>query len=201
MTRDLRTAAPARPRFRAGLGAVVVLLIGGLSVAVVASGVASSGTGQAILPRPQGSTVASPATAVFVQVVGAVNRPGLYRLRDGDRAVDAIAAAGGYSASADRSQLNLARFLSDGEQIHVPAVGEAPPPGKTIVPGVLGGKVNLNTADSTTLQTLPGVGPAMAQRIVAWREKNGRFSSIKDLLSVTGIGDKKFAELKSLVTV
>ena len=178
-----------------------MLLIGGLSVAVVASGVASSGTGQAILPRPQGSTAASPATAVFVQVVGAVNRPGLYRLRDGDRAVDAIAAAGGYSASADRSQLNLARFLSDGEQIHVPAIGEAPPPGKTIVPGVLGGKVNLNTADATTLQTLPGVGPALAQRIMAWREKNGRFGSVKDLLSVTGIGEKKFAELKSLVTV
>ena len=136
---------------------------------------------------------------------GAVARPGLYELRDGDRAIDAIAAAGGFAPEADQAQLNLARLLVDGEQIRVPAVGELPVPAPTTTggggTGVAGSKVNLNTADEAELDTLPGVGPATARRILEWREQNGRFSSIEDLLSVTGIGDKTFADLEQLVTV
>jgi competence protein ComEA len=112
--------------------------------------------------------------------------------------VDAVAAAGGFAATADQGQVNLARFVVDGEQIYVPAVGEVPAtaPGTTA-----GGKVNINTADETTLETLPRVGPAMAARIIAWREANGNFATIEDLMSVTGIGDKTFESLKDLVTV
>ncbi len=126
-----------------------------------------------------------------------MRQPGLYELRDGDRAVDAVAAAGGFTEAADAAGLNLARFVSDGEQIIVPAIGEAPAAGPAGVPG----KVNLNTADAALLDTLPGVGPATAAKILAWREQNGRFESIEDLLDVGGIGQAKFESLRDLVTV
>jgi competence protein ComEA len=142
--------------------------------------------------------VAASGAQIFVHILGAVEQPGLYQLREGDRAVDAVAAAGGFTDAADQAQLNLARFLVDGEQIYVPALGETPAtaPGTTA-----GGKVNINTADEPTLETLPRVGPAMAQRIIDWRTANGNFTTIDDLKSVTGIGDKTFEGLKDLVTV
>ncbi len=199
MTGDEHTIDPARLRMRVGLGAVVVLLIIGLMVAVVVSALAAPGGARATRSRPHPSTATPLAPAVFVHVIGAVNKPGLYQLREGDRTVDAIAAAGGYSDSADRSRLNLARILSDGEQIQVLAIGESPP--AAAAPGTIGGKVNLNTADAATLETLPRIGPAMAGRIIAWRQKNGRFASVKDLLNITGFGEKMLAELKELVTV
>jgi competence protein ComEA len=144
------------------------------------------------------ASVAPVASGIFVHILGAVASPGLYELRDGDRAVDAIAAAGGFTDDADQTQLNLARFVSDGEQIIVPVVGAEPP----VAAGVdAGGKVNLNTADQADLESLPRIGPAMAQRILAWRDENGRFTSVEDLLSVTGVGEKTFEGLKDLVTV
>jgi competence protein ComEA len=95
--------------------------------------------------------------------------------------------------------------VSDGEQIYVPKVGEAGagPPGSLAGggAGASGGKVNINTASESDLETLPRVGPAMAKRIIAWRQDNGRFATVEDLMSVTGIGEKTFAELKDLVTV
>jgi competence protein ComEA len=113
--------------------------------------------------------------------------------------VDAVAAAGGFTEVADAAGLNLARLVSDGEQIVVPAVGETPP---GAVPGLAGdGRVNLNTADLAALDTLPGVGPATAAKIVAWREQHGRFASVEDLLDVSGIGEAKFEGLRDLVTV
>ena len=146
-------------------------------------------------------TVAAPTAVsvdegeIYVHVLGAVVEPGLYELNEGDRAVDAVAAAGGFAEGADQTQLNLARLLVDGEQIVVPLIGETPPAAAT------DGKVNLNTADQAQLETLPRVGPALAQRILDWREANGRFSTIEDLLSITGIGDKTYDGLKDLVTV
>lgn len=149
--------------------------------------------------------LASGAT-LYVHVLGAVNRPGLYSFHEGDRAIDAVAAAGGYTGEADRRVLNLARYLSDGEQIIVPTQGETASgallnAGGSGGSGLNGGKVNLNTADAAALETLPRVGPALAARILAWREENGRFTSIEDLMSVSGIGDKTFAGLEDLVTV
>jgi competence protein ComEA len=200
--------APAKSRVRVRLGAAVVLVLVGLGIAVLVSALGPHGATQSFgagaIPSgsPSGSASATAkkgAAAIFVHVVGAVTRPGLFELRDGDRVVDAIAAAGGFTDAADRSQVNLARFVSDGEQLAVPVVGEAPPvPGAA---GTAGGKVNLNTADLTTLETLPRVGPAMAQRIIDWRTANGRFTAVEDLMSVTGVGDKTFEQLKKLVTV
>lgn len=137
---------------------------------------------------------------IYVHILGQVNEPGLYALHDGDRAVDVVAAAGGLTPSADPAALNLARFLSDGEQIIVPAVGQSVPAPGVAGGGANGGKVNINTADEPTLETLPRVGPAMAARILAWRAANGRFTAIEDLMSVSGIGEKTFEGLKDLVT-
>ena len=134
------------------------------------------------------------AAPIVVHVLGAVVVPGLYEVPTGARVVDAIAAAGGFTADADRGGVNLARVLIDAEQVLVPVVG-------AVVAESGGGLVNLNTADATVLQTLPRVGPALADRIIAWREANGGFRSVDDLLSVSGIGDKTFEGLRALVTV
>lgn len=136
---------------------------------------------------------------VYVHVFGAVASPGLYRLEEGARVVDVIAAAGGLIAEADETAINLARPLADGEQLRVPAVGEEPAAAEATDPG--DGRVNLNTADIPALDTLPRVGPAIAQRIIDWRETNGAFTSVEDLLSVPGIGEKMLAGLRDLVTV
>lgn len=180
---------------RVGAGAVVVLLIAALAIAVLVSALtAPGGDEQLVTPT---AAIEQSGSVIYVHVLGAVREPGLYRLRDGDRAVDAVAAAGGFTEGADQSQLNLARFISDGEQIVVPVLGTEPAQGGQATQG----KVNINTADSATLETLPRVGPAMAQRIIAWREANGRFASIEDLLAVTGIGSKTFEGLRDLVTI
>ena len=198
-----------RARVRVGLGAALVLVVIGLAVAVFVTAVSPHGASSVVAPSspvptpgpasrqaPSGAT----GTVIYVHILGQVADPGLYALHDGDRAVDVVAAAGGLTASADPASLNLARFLSDGEQIVVPAVGEAPPAsvaaGGTAIPG----KVNINTADEPTLETLPRVGPAMAARILAWRAANGRFTAVEDLMSVSGIGEKTFEGLKDLVT-
>jgi len=137
---------------------------------------------------------------IYVHVSGAVREPGLYVLPDRSRVVDAVAAAGGFAKSAARDGVNLARELSDGEQLVVPKKGEE----ATVAPGggvTAGGKLNLNTADQSALEELPGIGPALGQRIIAWRDENGRFTSVDDLLAVSGIGEKVLAGLRDLVTV
>jgi competence protein ComEA len=193
-----------------GLGAALVLVVVGLAVAVFVTAVTPHGASSVVAPaspssspgRASGGASGSPSTGVviYVHILGQVNDPGLYALHDGDRAVDVVAAAGGLTATADPASLNLARFLSDGEQIVVPAVGEAPPASTAIGGTAIPGKVNINTADEPTLETLPRVGPAMAARILAWRAANGRFTAIEDLMSVSGIGEKTFEGLKDLVT-
>lgn len=135
---------------------------------------------------------------LYVHVLGEVAKPGLYVLDLDARLVDAIAAAGGTTDAADLAAVNLARALTDGEQIVVPAVGVA-----AATPGgpAADGKIDLNTADQAALETLPRIGPAMAQRIIAWREENGRFQSVDDLLAVPGIGEKMLESLRDGVRV
>ena len=133
-----------------------------------------------------------------MHVLGAVERPGLYVLRADSRVVDALAAAGGSTDAAELAGVNLARRVEDGEQILVPVVGavadpSAPPSGD--------GTVDLNTADQAALEELPGIGPALAERIVAWREDNGRFRTVDDLLAVPGIGEKVLEGLRDGVRV
>jgi competence protein ComEA len=150
-----------------------------------------------------GSRDAPAAASVFVHVSGAVSAPGLYVLKSGARVVDAVAAAGGFAPEADEQAVNLARLVGDGEQLYVAAVGEtasgAAPTGADAPPG--DGRVNLNSADLAQLDTLPRIGPALAERIIQWREANGRFTSVEDLLAVPGIGDKMLEALRDLVTV
>src|SRR3954452_6729849 len=203
-----------RARVRVGVGAALILVLVGLGCAVFITAITPHGASSVVAPSvlptapasrgPSASGLSSAsgsnAAVIYVHILGQVNDPGLYALHDGDRAVDVVAAAGGLTASADPAALNLARFLSDGEQIIVPAVGESVAAsgagGGTAIPG----KVNINTADEPTLETLPRVGPAMAARILAWRAANGRFTAVEDLMSVSGIGEKTFEGLKDLVT-
>jgi competence protein ComEA len=193
-----------RARVRVGVGAALILVLVGLGCAVFITAITPHGTSSVLAPSAVPTALSTAATTgsagavIYVHIHGQVNHPGLYALHDGDRAVDVVAAAGGLTPSADPAALNLARFLSDGEQIIVPAVGESVPAssGTTV-----GGKVNINTADEPTLEPVPLVGPALAARILAWRSANGRFTAIEDLMSVSGIGEKTFEGLKDLVTV
>jgi competence protein ComEA len=152
----------------------------------------------------------SPSSVVVVDVAGQVRRPGLVRLPPGSRVWDAVTAAGGPTPAARLEGLNLARPLTDGEQVRVPgpndpvaaapAVAGDPASGGT--PGTPGGPLlDLNAATSAQLETLPGVGPVLAGRILAWRTQHGRFSRVEELAEVTGIGEKLFAQLRPLVRV
>jgi len=155
---------------------------------------------------------AAPAAELVVHVVGQVAKPGLVRLEAGARVADAIESAGGVTRAADLTAMNLARALVDGEQVFVPKPGEEPPvAGAQVQGGATGngsgssgpgaGPVNLNTADLDALDSLPGVGPVLAQRIVDWRNEHGRFTSVEELGEVSGIGDKMLSQLRPRVTV
>lgn len=140
---------------------------------------------------------------IMVYVSGAVQSPGVYELPDGARVDDAVKAAGGPTADADLARINLAKRLRDEEQIYVPRVGETSlpvaPTGTT--GGSSGGKVNINMATVAELETLPGIGPALAQRIVDYRTAHGPFSRIEDIKKVSGIGDKLFERIKDQITI
>ncbi|MFL6074388.1 MAG: helix-hairpin-helix domain-containing protein [Mycobacteriales bacterium] len=144
------------------------------------------------------------ATVVVVAVTGKVTHPGVFSLPAGARVADAVQAAGGLLPDADPGSVNLARRLNDGEQVAVggavPAGAPGPPggPAGSATPGTL---VNLNTATVEQLDTLPGVGPVLAQRIVDYRTRHGGFRSIDDLRQVDGVGDARFKQLKPRVTV
>ncbi len=154
-------------------------------------------------PAPS-ATPPHAAPEVVVSVAGRVARPGLIRLPDGTRVADALAAAGGALPGTDLMGLNIARRLSDGEQL---LVGVAPPPGQPMdgaapgTPSGTSGKVDLNTATLEQLDVLPGIGPVTAQRILDWRAEHGRFTSVNQLREVTGIGQARLARLKDLVRV
>lgn len=190
------------PRARLGVGAVIVLVLLAFAV-TIGIGMLRGATGTEVVePVATGSTSPPlPAEAgLYVHVAGAVREAGLYRLDAGDRVADAIARAGGFADDAARDGVNLARPVADGEQIVVPVVGvEA----TTSASGgsAADGLIDLNTATAEQLDTLPRVGPAMADRIIEWRETNGRFTSVDDLQSVPGIGDKMLAALRDLVRV
>jgi competence protein ComEA len=153
------------------------------------------------------STTISAAAEVVVAVGGKVRKPGLVRLPAGARVADALTAAGGADSGVDVALLNLARKVVDGELI---LVGVTPPPGVTTAPAApaaggaapaAGGPINLNTATLADLDTLPGLGPVLAQRILDAREAQGGFKAIGDLRKVEGIGDARYEQLKDLVTV
>ncbi|MEW1833523.1 helix-hairpin-helix domain-containing protein [Microbacterium sp. NPDC079995] len=187
-------------RRRLGIGAAVTLVVA-VAAVTIAIGIVRTGADAAIETVPDvASETVAPAT-VYVHVSGEVADPGLYRLDQGARVVDAVAAAGGFTAQASREAVNLARPVSDGEQLVVPAEGAEGTDAAAPAASEGDGRVNLNTADLAALDTLPRIGPAIAQRILDWREANGRFTSVDDLMAVPGIGEKMLASLRDLVTV
>lgn len=147
-------------------------------------------------------TAKTPAAELIVDVVGKVRKPGIVTVPKGSRVYEAIEAAGGLKGRVDTASLNMARVLADGEQILVGIEPVGAPAGGVAAPGSpAGGKINLNTATAEQLDTLPGVGPVTAKAILDWRQKNGRFGAVEDLLDVKGIGDATLAELRDYVSV
>ena len=168
----------------------------------------SEGARHAPVAATGGAGASAAASEVVVAVAGKVRKPGLVHLPSGARVADALAAAGGAEPGVDVAMLNLARKVVDGELI---LVGVTPPPGSTVATGPAapatggvapaGGPINLNTATLTDLDTLPGVGPVLAQRILDARDVQGGFKAVSDLRKVNGIGDARYEQLKDLVTV
>lgn len=174
-------------------------------------------------PGSAGPAPGSAGTAdggLLVHVVGEVAEPGLVTVPDGARVADALEAAGGTTRKADLTAVNLARAVVDGEQLYVPSPGEqvpgavAPGAGEAASgtggsgaggPGASGGStaatVDINTADAATLETLPGIGPSIAQAIVEWRAANGQFASVDELEDVPGIGPATLAEIRDSARV
>jgi competence protein ComEA len=170
--------------------------------------------GSKLLAQPQTSAAVAPpaaspaetagtgSTVLVVDVVGAVRRPGLYRLKQGARIADAVSRAGGATPKADLALINLAAPLADGEQVVVPrrgaaatgALGSSGAPGATAT-----GPVQLSTATLEQLDSLPGIGPVTAQKILDYRQKHGAFTSVDELDAVPGIGPARLDQLKDLV--
>src|SRR6266542_978679 len=190
-----------RPLVVAAVAFVLILLAGRFVLG------AGTTTPAAPLPPPpaEGAGVTGlPSGRVVVDVVGAVRRPGLYRLEQGSRIADAVARAGGATGQADLALVNLAAPLADGEQVVVPkrgAPGAAGSGGGAAAggPGVSTGPVHLSTATLDQLDSLPGIGPVTAQKILDYRAKHGAFNSVDELDAVPGIGPSRMDQLRDLV--
>jgi competence protein ComEA len=192
-----------------GLLMVGVLIVAGAGfwyVRSLPSAVRVETTGPPGMTNP-GDRAARPSPSpavVVVDVAGWIRKPGVYQFHQGDRVIDAINRAGGPRRGADLTSINLAALLVDAQQVIVgKAGGEGVPSGTTTGPsgGGGGGLVSINTATLDQLETLPGIGPALGQRIIDYREQHGPFHSVDELLNVSGIGDKRLADLRSMVTV
>jgi competence protein ComEA len=193
---DVRIPALSRRQLFGAAAAVVVLLL------LVIRHLGGGSAAPAVTPvRPVAKPKAAAPKLVVIDVAGAVRRPGLYRLREGSRIDDAIAAAGGSTAKAQLGAVNLAAPVADGEQIVVPGRGAsgvvptAPPAAGTSPSAPL----DLNSATLEQLENLPGIGPVTAQKILDYRQQHGAFHSVAELQGVPGIGPAHMAQLKGLV--
>lgn len=199
MSESPPASTPPR-RLRLGIGAAVVLALVVLSAAVGLGLMRGQAAPTDSVPLSTGDGAATGSSGeLYVHVLGAVASPGLYVLDLDSRLVDAVAAAGGTTDDADLTAINLARVLSDGEQIIVPVIGAAAAETGGTAPG--DDRIDINTADQAALESLPRIGPALAERIITWREENGRFTSVDDLLAVPGIGEKLLAGIRDGVRV
>ena len=149
--------------------------------------------------RVAASARTTAAATIFVNVVGAVRRPGLYRLRDGSRVANAVARAGGVTRHAQLELVNLAALVADGEQVVVPRRGASAVGGVSGAGAVASGPVHLNGATLEQLDALPGIGPVTAQKILSYRQEHGAFGSVDELDAVPGIGPARLEQLRELV--
>ena len=148
---------------------------------------------------------------MIVDIKGAVNQPGVYIAKTGERIIDIVERAGGFTKEADKRLVNLSQKVVDEMMIYIPKMGEeevpSPPLSPSVYPGPAGnyaagdGKVNINTADAAALETLPGIGPSKAEAILEYRNTNGPFQTVEDLMNVSGIGEKTFEKLKDKIMV
>jgi competence protein ComEA len=183
-----------------------VLLLAAVAVVVGVRHVGTHARPAALLVAPvRAKPTARPAARaapLVVDVEGAVRRPGLVYLRSGARVADAVSRAGGFARKADRAGVNLAAPIADGQQVLVLRAGQPPPGGAAASgPGAAApsGPVSLSTATAEQLDTLPGIGPVTAQKIVAFRAQHGPFHSVEGLDAIPGIGPARLAELQGLV--
>jgi competence protein ComEA len=217
IVRDLRPSDRLDP----GMPGIRVLAVVGIAAVVLVAGYlwATRPSAQPVAARPasaaavlstpaattgSSSSVASAPSTVVVQVAGKVHHPGVLTLPAGSRVADAIDKAGGLLPGADTGTLNLARRLTDGEQIRVAIPGAPAPPPGAAAPGSTSdpaSPLDLNSATVEQLQTLPGLGPVFAQRIIDYRTQHGGFHTVDELRQIPGIGPHRFAELKPLVRV
>jgi len=179
---------------------VLLGVVGGLLGAGVIFMIARPPAGEMIQLLPPPTT-----PPLVVHITGAVSAPGVYNLPPGSRVVDAIEAAGGMTEQANPEALNLAQVLEDGQHIHVPELTspdqENPNDPPTRSPSPLTALVNINTADQTELESLPEIGPHLAGEIIAYRETNGPFKTVDELLNVSGVGPVILETIRDLITV
>jgi competence protein ComEA len=175
-----------------------LLILGALVIAISSLVVLRGGSHEVVEPPIVAVQIAAPE--IFIDVTGAVNNPGVYTLAANSRVIDAIKAAGDSAPGADLSTVNLARVLSDGEQIYVDAtiVNSA---GVRISKKTRSGPININRATLSQFDSLDGIGPVIAKRIIEYRKVNGPFLTVEDLQKVSGIGVAKFSNIKSKVRV
>jgi competence protein ComEA len=180
---------------------VVSGILFGLFVAALIWVVSRNPSGEAVTLRPVPTD-----RPIVVHITGAVPRPGVYALPEGARVQDVISAAGGFLAEANKESINLARVLEDGEMLDIPYTEGfspvIPTPVQNIIPsGADTDLININTASSFELETLPGIGPTTAQKIIEYRDANGPFLSTEDIINVSGIGPGTYERIKDLITV
>lgn len=160
-----------------------------VAIALLVSGQSSS---EPIKVTPRKASSDIEVKSGYIHISGAVIHPGVYPISIGTRLFEVIAMAGGFTSKADRDSVNMARTVTDGEQVLVAGVGSA---------SVNDGLIHLNKATAADLDKLPGIGPTLSERIIDWRNANGGFKKIEDLRRVGGIGDKLFAGIKELVAL
>ena len=181
----------------AAAGSLALILL--LGRFVLGAGTTTTAAPLPLPPAAGAGVTGLPSSRVVVDVVGAVRRPGLYRLAQGSRIADALTRAGGATAKADLAQVNLAAPLADGEQVVVPRRGVAAAGAGSGSAGAAAAPVQLSTATLEQLDSLPGVGPVTAQKILDYRQKHGAFQSVDELDAVPGIGPKRLDQLHELV--
>lgn len=163
------------------------------------------GAGVSAINQPANSAVNNPAinssTLIYIDVAGKVKSPGVYQLPSGSRVIDAIQSAGGVKRGVSTTHINMARKLSDGEQVLVTNQKVTLPSSSSGRKAVYSGKVSINSATKAQLDSLPGIGPVIAERILVYRKSNGPFAALEDIQKVNGIGAAIYAQISSRITL